>query len=104
VPDPAGAAHELLALRLHRDYPGGFAVGSLTLAAATLQVNADALDDAERAMDVLRSDAEELAVPYLIAVALRQQALIAYQRGDLARAASSRSAARWKPAASSHTG
>jgi DNA-binding CsgD family transcriptional regulator/tetratricopeptide (TPR) repeat protein len=85
VPDPAGAAHELLALRLHRDYPGGFAVGSLTLAAATLQVNADALDDAERAMDVLRSDAEELAVPYLIAVALRQQALIAYQRGDLAR-------------------
>jgi DNA-binding CsgD family transcriptional regulator len=85
VSDPAGAARELLALRLHRDYPGGFAVGSLTLAAATLQINADALDDAERAMDVLRSDAEELAVPYLIAVALRQQALIAYQRGDLAR-------------------
>jgi DNA-binding CsgD family transcriptional regulator len=83
--DPAAAARELLALRLHRDYPGGFAVGSLTLAAATLQVNADALDEAERAMDVLRADAEELAVPYLIAVALRQQALIAYQRGDLAR-------------------
>jgi DNA-binding CsgD family transcriptional regulator len=85
VSDPAGAARELLALRLHRDHPGGFAVGSLTFAAATLQVNADVLDDAERAMDVLRSDAEELAVPYLIAVALRQQALIAYQRGDLAR-------------------
>jgi len=74
-----------LALRLHRDYPDGFAAGSLTFAAATVQINADVLDDAERAMDVLRSDAEELAVPYLIAVALRQQALIAYQRGDLAR-------------------
>jgi hypothetical protein len=83
--DPAAAARELLAPRLHRDYPGGFAVGSLTLAAATLQINADALVEAERAMDVLRADAEELAVPYLIAVALRQQALIAYQRGDLAR-------------------
>jgi hypothetical protein len=71
--DPAGAARELLALRLHRDYPDGFAAGSLTFAAATLQINADVLDDAERAMDVLRSDAEELAVPYLIAVALRQQ-------------------------------
>jgi DNA-binding CsgD family transcriptional regulator len=83
--DPAGFARDGLALRLHRDYPDGFAVGSLTFAAATVQINADVLDDAERAMDVLRADAEELAVPYLIAVALRQQALIAYQRGDLAR-------------------
>ena len=83
--DPAGFARNGLALRLHREYPNGFAAGSLTLAAATVQVNADVLDDAELAMDVLRSDAEELAVPYLIAVALRQQALIAYQRGDLAR-------------------
>lgn len=83
--DPAGFARTALALRLHRDYPGGFAVGGFTFAAATVQINADVLDDAEHAMDVLRSDAEELAVPYLIAVALRQQALIAYQRGDLAR-------------------
>jgi DNA-binding CsgD family transcriptional regulator len=83
--DPAGLARNGLALRLHREYPDGFAAGSLTFAAATVQINADVLDDAERAMDVLRADAEELRVPYLIAVALRQQALIAYQRGDLAR-------------------
>jgi DNA-binding CsgD family transcriptional regulator len=83
--DPVRTARDGLALRLHRHYPDGFAAGSLTFAAATVQINADVLDDAERAMDVLRSDAEELRVPYLIAVALRQQALIAYQRGDLAR-------------------
>jgi DNA-binding CsgD family transcriptional regulator len=83
--DPAGFAGTALKLRLHRDYPGGFAVGAFTFAAATVQINADVLDDAERAMDVLRADAEELAVPYLIAVALRQQGLIAYLRGDLAR-------------------
>ena len=31
--DPAGAARELLGRRLHRDFPGGFAVGSLTFSA-----------------------------------------------------------------------
>jgi DNA-binding CsgD family transcriptional regulator len=83
--DPAGAARQVLALRLHRDYPGGFAVGSLTFGAMAMLINADALDDAEQAMDQLRTDAEAMALPDLIAGALWQQAQIAYQRGDLAR-------------------
>ena len=48
-------------------------------------INADALDDAERAMDVLRADAEDGVQPDMIAASLWQQAQIAYQRGDLAR-------------------
>ena len=83
--DAVGAARELLALRLYRDYPGGFAVGALTFAATAMLMNADALDDAERAMDVLRADAEAMALPDLIAGAMWQQAQIAYQRGDLPR-------------------
>jgi DNA-binding CsgD family transcriptional regulator len=83
--DPARAACQLLGLRLHRDFPGGFAVGSLTFSAVAMLMNADALDDAERAMDVLRADAEEMVMPDMIAGALWQQAQIAYQRGDLAR-------------------
>ena len=83
--DPVGAAGDLLALRLHRDYPGGFAVGSLTFSATAMLINADALDEAEQAMDVLRADAEEMALPDLIAGALWQQAQIAYQCGDLPR-------------------
>jgi DNA-binding CsgD family transcriptional regulator len=83
--DPAEAARALLAQRLHRDFPGGVAIGSLTFSAVALLINADALDDAERAMDVLRADAEEEVLPDMIAVALLQQAAIAFQRGDLAR-------------------
>jgi DNA-binding CsgD family transcriptional regulator len=83
--DPAGAACQLLAQRLHRDFPGGFAVGSLTFSAVAMLLNADALDDAERAMDVLRADAEQMVMPDMIAGALWQQAQIAYQRGDLTR-------------------
>ena len=83
--DPAGAARQVLALRLHRDYPDGFAVGSVTFGATAMLINADALDDAERAMDTLRADAETMALPDQIAGALWQQAQIAYQRGDLAR-------------------
>jgi DNA-binding CsgD family transcriptional regulator len=48
-------------------------------------INADALKDAEQAIDQLRADAEAMASPELIAGALWQQAQIAYQRGDLAR-------------------
>src|SRR5262249_60893019 len=81
----AGAARDLLALRLHRHYPGSFAVGSLNFAATAMLMNADALDDAEHAMDVLHADAEDMAQPELISGALWQQAQIAYQRGDLAR-------------------
>jgi DNA-binding CsgD family transcriptional regulator len=81
----AAAARELLARRLHRDYPNGFAVGSLTFSAIAKLMNADALEDAERAMDAFRADAEERAQPDLIAGALWQQAQIAYQRGDLPR-------------------
>ena len=83
--DPAAAARALLALRLHRDFPGGYAVGEITFGAAMLLVNADALDDAERAMDELRDDAEATAQPQMIAGASWQQAQIAYQRGDLRR-------------------
>lgn len=83
--DPVGAARELLGRRLHRDFPGGFAVGSLNFSAVALLINADALDDAEHAMDVLRADAEEGVQPDVIAASLWQQAQIAYQRGDLAR-------------------
>ena len=50
-----------------------------------LLLNADALDDAEQAMDALRADAEAMALPQSIAGALWQHAQIAYQRGDLAR-------------------
>ena len=85
--DPASGARDLLGRRLHRDFPGGFAVGSVTFSATAMLMNADALDDAERAMDVLRADAEELVQPDMIAGALWQQAQIAYQRGDLARCA-----------------
>ena len=84
-PDPAGAAREVLGLRLHRDFPGSYAVSDLTFSATMLLINADALDDAERAIDALRADAEEMAVPHTIAGALWQQAQLAYQRGDLAR-------------------
>ena len=83
--DPAAAARDLLASRLHRDYPDGFAVGALTFGATAVLINADALDDAERAMDALRADAEQMALFDLIAGALWQQAQVAYQRGDLAR-------------------
>ena len=83
--DPARAAREMLALRLYREHPGGFAVGSLIFSATAMLMNADALDAAEEAMDVLRADAEELVQPDMIAGALWQQAQIAYQRGDLAR-------------------
>jgi DNA-binding CsgD family transcriptional regulator len=83
--DPTGIARELLALQLHRHYPGGFAVASLTLSAAALLINADALDDAEQAMDDLRADAEEMALPELIVGALWTQTQVAYQRGDLPR-------------------
>ena len=83
--DPAAAARDLLGLRLHRDFSGGFAVGSLTFSAVAMLMNADALDDAESAMDVLRADAEERVQPDMIAGALWQHAQIAYQRGDLAR-------------------
>ena len=83
--DPVGAARELLGRRLQRDFPGGFAIGSLNFSAVALLINADALDDAERAMDVLRADAEDGVQPDMIAASLWQQAQIAYQRGDLAR-------------------
>ena len=83
--DPVAAARELLGRRLQRDFPGGFAVGSLNFSAVAMLINADALDDAERAMDVLRADAEEGVQPDMIAASLWQQAQIAYQRGDLAR-------------------
>jgi DNA-binding CsgD family transcriptional regulator len=83
--DPAAGARELLASRLHRDYPDGFAVGALTFAATAVLMNADALDDAERAMDALQADAEQMALLDLISAALWQQAQIAYQRGDLPR-------------------
>ena len=65
--------------------PSGFAVGGLTFSAIAKLMNADALEDAERAMDGLRADAEEMGRPDLIAGALWQQAQIAYQRGDLPR-------------------
>ena len=84
-PDPVAAARELLASRLHRDYPDGFAVGALTFAATALLMNADALEDAERAMDALRADAEQMALLDLVPATFWQQAQIAYQRGDLAR-------------------
>ena len=83
--DSAGAARALLARRLHCDYPKGFAVGSLTFSAIAKLMNADALEDAGRAMDGLRADAEEMGRPDLIAGALWQQAQIAYQRGNLPR-------------------
>ena len=83
--DPVSEALELLAQRLHRDYPVGFAVGSLTFGATALLMNGDALVEAERAMDILRADAEAMALPDLIAGALWQQAQIAYLRGDLPR-------------------
>ena len=83
--DPVGAACELLGRRLHRDFPGGFAVGSLNFSAVAMLINADALDEAEHSMDVLRADAEDRVQPDMIAGALWQQAQIAYQRGDLAR-------------------
>ena len=83
--DPAGAARQVLAMRLHRDFPGGYAVAELTFGVTTMLINADALDDAEQAMDALRTDAEAMAMPSLIAGALWQQAQIAYQRGELAR-------------------
>lgn len=83
--DPAEAARGVLSLRLHRHFPVSYAVGELTFSAAALLINADALDDAERAMDALRADAEAIGQPHTIAGALLQQAQIAYQRGALAR-------------------
>jgi DNA-binding CsgD family transcriptional regulator len=83
--DPVAAAVELLRLRLHREHPGGFAVGSLTFSAIAVLLNADAPDEAERAMDGWRADAEEMGQPDSIAGALSQQAEIAYHRGDLTR-------------------
>jgi DNA-binding CsgD family transcriptional regulator len=83
--DPVAAARELLASRLHRDYPDGFAVGALTFAATALLMNADALQDAERAMDALQADAEQMALLDMVPATFWQQAQIAYQHGDLAR-------------------
>src|SRR3954470_2021157 len=83
--DPAHSAREVLARRLYRDYPGGFAAASLTFGATSMLISADALEEAERAMDTLRSDAEAMAQLDLVVGALWQQAQIAYQRGDLPR-------------------
>jgi DNA-binding CsgD family transcriptional regulator len=83
--DPVPSAVRLLDLRLHRDYPGGFAVATLTFSAVAMLLSADAPDAAERAMDTLRADAEQMFIPDLLAGALWQQAQIAYQRGELAR-------------------
>ena len=83
--DAASSARGLLARRVHRDYPGGFAASAFSFSAASKLLSADALEDAERAMDALRVDAEKMAQPELIAAALCQQAIIAYQRGDLPR-------------------
>lgn len=81
--DAASGARDLLALRIHRDYPGGFALGSLTFWAMSTLINADALDDARAAMDALQKDAETMAIPLLISGAMYQRAQVAYQRGDL---------------------
>ena len=92
------------ALRLHRDYPGGFAVGSLTFGAIAMLINADALDDAERAMDVAARGrrGDGAARPD------RRRALAAGADRLPARrpapAASSRAAARSRPAATSPAG
>ena len=83
--DPARGARELLGRRLYHDYPGGFAAGSLTFGAVSMLISSDALEEAERAIDALRSDAEAMAQLDLIVGALWQQAQIAYQRGDLPR-------------------
>lgn len=84
--DPAiAAARDLLEQRLHRDYPGGFAVGSFSFWAAATLMNADALDIAGTAMDDLRADSEAAAQPDMVSASHWQQAQIAYQRGDLAR-------------------
>ena len=77
-------ARDLLGQRLHRDYWGGYAVGSLIFSATATLMNGDALDEAEHAIDGLRRDAEAMGLPELIAASLWQQAQIAYQRGDLA--------------------
>ena len=84
--DPVGAARELLARRLHRDYPGGFAVGSLTFSAIALlhqrgRARRRRARDGRRCAPTPRTSVQ----PDLIAGALWQQAQIAYQRGDLAR-------------------
>jgi DNA-binding CsgD family transcriptional regulator len=81
----SAAARALLARRLHREDPAGFAIGALTFGAMSLLINADQLDEAARAMEQLRADAEDMGQPDLIAGALWQQAQIAYERGDLAR-------------------
>jgi DNA-binding CsgD family transcriptional regulator len=78
-------ARDLLGQRLHRDHWGGYAVGSLIFSATATLMNGDALDEAERAIEGLRRDAEAMGLPELIAAAFWQQAQIAYQRGDLAR-------------------
>ena len=83
--DPVDTARRLLALRLHRDFPASYAVGELTFSAATLLLNGDALDDAERAMDTLRDDATAAGQPTTLAGTHWQQTQIAFQRGDLAR-------------------
>ena len=78
-------ARELLEQRLQRDSHIGFAAGSLIFWATGVLINADELDAAERAMQLLREDAEALGAPELVAGAHRQQAQIAYQLGDLGR-------------------
>jgi DNA-binding CsgD family transcriptional regulator len=78
-------ARDLLGQRLHRDHWGGYAVGSLIFSATATLMNGDALDEAERAIEGLRRDAEAMGLPELIAASFWQQAQIAYQRGDLAR-------------------
>jgi DNA-binding CsgD family transcriptional regulator len=86
--DPAqatGTARDLLAQRLHRDFRGGFAVGSITFWATGTLMAADALDEVEQAMDDLLADAAADAAPDLIAGAHWQHAQIAYLRGDLPR-------------------
>jgi DNA-binding CsgD family transcriptional regulator len=83
--DPARGARQMLARRLYRDYPGGFAAATLTFAATSMLINADALDEAAQAMDTVRGDAEAMAQPDLVVGALWQQAQIAYARGDLPR-------------------
>lgn len=86
--DPSQAARtarEMLAQRLHRDDRGGFAVGSVTFWATATLMAADALGDAEQAMDGLLADAEAAGMPQLIAGAHWQHAQIAYQGGELAR-------------------
>lgn len=78
-------ARDLLAQRLHLEHPEGFAIGSVSFWATSTLLNADALEDADHAMNDLRSDAVELALPHMAGAAVWQQCQIAYQYGDLQR-------------------